>query len=145
MTIGEKGSLDWPVNQELHISTFFFFHHNSPVHRPHSGGGCIILPVSLTLHLSLTHEQDPAIPELLHLRQDLCTNLESARHPFPDENHCLGLEGLILIPGLYTQLQTTPVQAEDPGLMKPARQHHRWNAKMNCGSQTEPNPPPVCT
>lgn len=37
-------------------------------------------------HLSITHEEDPKIPEL-HLRQDLFTNLERATDPLPIENH----------------------------------------------------------
>lgn len=38
--------------------------------------------VDLTLHLSLTHEQDFKIPKLLHLRQNFSTNLDRAYYPF---------------------------------------------------------------
>ncbi|TWW77942.1 hypothetical protein D4764_11G0000630 [Takifugu flavidus] len=37
---------------------------------------CTDLFADLWLHPSLTHEQDPEIPELLHLRQNFSTNLE---------------------------------------------------------------------
>ena len=67
MTIGESKNVDWPVNRELRLSTQLSLHHDRPIQRPHYCGHCTDPPVSLTLHPSLTREQDPKI--LLHLRQ----------------------------------------------------------------------------
>ncbi|KAI3356005.1 hypothetical protein L3Q82_017278 [Scortum barcoo] len=93
--------------------------------RPHNCGRCTnpIRLSNLTLHLSLTREQDPEILELLHLRQDLSTHPERARHPFPVENHGLRFGGADSHPSRFTpRLQTAPVHAEGPGLMmKPIR------------------------
>ncbi|XP_066536336.1 uncharacterized protein xcl32a.1 [Hoplias malabaricus] len=41
----------------------------------------------------VSNEQEPEVFKLLHLRQDLTSNLERALHPFPTENHGLGLGG----------------------------------------------------
>ncbi|KAI3373536.1 hypothetical protein L3Q82_022139 [Scortum barcoo] len=70
-----------------------------PVHRPHNCGGCTNLPVNLTLHLSLTREQDPEILELLHLRQDLLHPPGEGTPPFFWlRTMASDLEVLILIP-----------------------------------------------
>ena len=54
---------------------------------------CTNLPIKP--HPSLAHEQDPEIPELLHLGQDLFLNPEKALHHFPaDLNFCLKTFGL---------------------------------------------------
>ncbi|MEQ2250023.1 hypothetical protein ILYODFUR_035627 [Ilyodon furcidens] len=70
--------------------------HNGPAQRPYYCSDCTALSVYLPLHSPLTREQDPEIPELLHLRQELLSSLKRASHPFPFENHGLGL--------LHTQL-----------------------------------------
>uniref|UniRef100_A0A3Q3ISA4 Wiz C-terminal zinc finger domain-containing protein n=1 Tax=Monopterus albus TaxID=43700 RepID=A0A3Q3ISA4_MONAL len=76
MTIGENGNVDRPVNRELRLTAQLLLHHDRLVHRPHYCGGCTDPPVNLLFHPSLTHEQDPKILELLHLRQELSTNLK---------------------------------------------------------------------
>lgn len=85
----------------------------------HIGGGCIILPISLTLHLSLTDEQGPMIPELLYLRQDLR--------------------------GADFHSRTAHSTANYPSTCW--RAWLDWqNAELNsCDSQVEPPPPPSCT
>ena len=65
-------------------------------------GRCNDLPVNLTLHPSLTREQDPKILKLLHLRQELSPNPEGASHIFPVENHGLGLGGADSHPSRFT-------------------------------------------
>ncbi|KAI3361918.1 hypothetical protein L3Q82_012189, partial [Scortum barcoo] len=119
-------------------------HHDGPVHRPHNCGRCTNPPVNLTLHLSLTREQDPEILELLHLRQDLSTHPERARHPFPVENHGLGFGGADSHPSRFT-LGCKPLQymLKVLALMKPTGQHHLQKAEMkSCGSQTGLPPAP---
>ena len=61
--------------------------------HPEFCGRCTDPPVNLTLHPSLTSEQDPKILELLHLRQELSPNSEGASHLFQVENHGLRLGG----------------------------------------------------
>ncbi|XP_040908617.1 NACHT, LRR and PYD domains-containing protein 14-like, partial [Toxotes jaculatrix] len=59
----------------------------------------------LELHPYPTREQDPKILKLLHLRQELLEsleNLERASHPFPVENHGLGLGGADSHPSRFT-------------------------------------------
>ncbi|MED6294689.1 hypothetical protein CHARACLAT_023664 [Characodon lateralis] len=67
--------------------------HNGPAQHPYYRSDCTALSVDLRLHSPLTREQDPEIPELLHLRQELLSSLKRASHPFPFENHGLGLGG----------------------------------------------------
>ncbi|TWW62709.1 hypothetical protein D4764_04G0013560 [Takifugu flavidus] len=68
-----------------------------PDHR-----SCTDPPVNLMLHPSLTREQDPEIPELLHLRQNFSTNLERANHPFSITKHDLGFGGANFHPSCFT-------------------------------------------
>ena len=80
MTIGDCRNVNWTVNQELRLSAQLSLHHYRPIQWPHYFGRCTDPPVSLTLHPSLTREQDPKILRLLHLRQKLSPNLEGASH-----------------------------------------------------------------
>ena len=77
-------------------------HHDRLIQRPHYCGRCTDSPVNLTLHPSLTREQDPKILKLLHLRQELSPNLEGASHLFPVKNHGLGLGGADFHPSHFT-------------------------------------------
>ena len=61
MTIGEGRNVDWPVNWELRLSTQLSLHHDRPIQRLHYCGRCTDSPVNLTVHPSLTREQDPKI------------------------------------------------------------------------------------
>lgn len=40
-------------------------------------------------HFTLTHEQDPGILKLLHLKQDFLTNTEWTLNPFPAKDYGL--------------------------------------------------------
>lgn len=53
-------------------------HHNCPVKYLHHCWHCTNLPVNLTIHVTLTCEQDSEIPKLLHLGQQLTPNQEKA-------------------------------------------------------------------
>uniref|UniRef100_A0A3B4B3W6 Uncharacterized protein n=1 Tax=Periophthalmus magnuspinnatus TaxID=409849 RepID=A0A3B4B3W6_9GOBI len=69
---------------------------------------CTDPPVSLTLHPSLTRDQDPEILELLHLRQRLTTHLEKASHFFRSKTIASDLEELILIPAASHSAANSP-------------------------------------
>ncbi|MED6270604.1 hypothetical protein CHARACLAT_012099 [Characodon lateralis] len=71
MAIGEGRNVDRPVNRELRFSAQLSLHHNGPAQRPHYCGSRTDPSVDLPLHSSLTHEQDPEILKLLHLRREL--------------------------------------------------------------------------
>ncbi|MEQ2285243.1 hypothetical protein AMECASPLE_029797 [Ameca splendens] len=93
MAIGEGSNIDGPVNRELRFSDQLSLHHNGPAQHPHYCGSCTNLSVDLPLHSPVTHKQVPKILELLHLRRELLSNMKRTSHPFPVENHGLGLEG----------------------------------------------------
>lgn len=76
MTMGECGNQDRLVNRE------FYPNHDRPVQQPHHCRCCTNQPVGLTLHLSLTGEQDSGTLELLHLKQDLSSNPGEGRQSF---------------------------------------------------------------
>ncbi|KAI3358378.1 hypothetical protein L3Q82_014693 [Scortum barcoo] len=61
----------------------------------------IRLSISRSIFPSLVNKT-PEILELLHLRQDLSTHPERARHPFPVENHGLGFGGADSHPSCFT-------------------------------------------
>ncbi|MEQ2282049.1 hypothetical protein AMECASPLE_036549 [Ameca splendens] len=61
--------------------------------QPVTAAATRIRPVSLPLHSPLTSDQDPEILELLHLRQELPSNLRRGSHSFLVENHGPGLGG----------------------------------------------------
>ncbi|MEQ2234978.1 hypothetical protein ILYODFUR_036936 [Ilyodon furcidens] len=84
------------------VSAQLSFHHNGPAQRPHYCGSRTDQSVNLPLHSSLTHEQDPQILKLLHLRQELPSNLKRTSHPFPVENHGLRLGGADPHPSRFT-------------------------------------------
>ncbi|MEQ2217720.1 hypothetical protein XENOCAPTIV_020606 [Xenoophorus captivus] len=70
--------------------------------RPHYYGSPTDPSVDLLLHSSLTREQDSEIPEILHLRQELPSNLKRTSHPFLVENHGLRLGGADHHPSRFT-------------------------------------------
>ncbi|MEQ2289434.1 hypothetical protein AMECASPLE_032975 [Ameca splendens] len=74
-TISEGRNVNRPVNQELRFSAQLSLHHNGPAQRPNYCDSCTDPSVDLPLHSSLTREQDPKILELLHLSQELHSNL----------------------------------------------------------------------
>ncbi|XP_070404856.1 uncharacterized protein [Nothobranchius furzeri] len=74
VTISE-GNVDRTVNRELSKKAKLSLHHDRPVQHPHHCR-CTSLPIDLTLHLSLTREQDPEILKLLQLEQDFISDLE---------------------------------------------------------------------
>ncbi|MEQ2190311.1 hypothetical protein GOODEAATRI_034443 [Goodea atripinnis] len=82
MAIGEGGNVDQLVNHELRFSAQLSLHHNGPAQYPHYCGSRTDPSVDFPLHSSITREQDPEILELLHLRQELPSNLKRTRHPF---------------------------------------------------------------
>lgn len=61
-------------------------------------GCCIDLCVHFTVHGSPISEQDPKILKLVHLRQDVPSNLERAIHFFWLRNKTSDFEVLIFIP-----------------------------------------------
>ncbi|KAK3527484.1 hypothetical protein QTP86_023019, partial [Hemibagrus guttatus] len=75
---------------------------------PHYCCCCTDPSVNLTIHPSLTREQDPEILKLLHLRKDLPSNLKGASHLFPVENHGLGFGGADPHPSRFTLSCKTP-------------------------------------
>ncbi|MEQ2301202.1 hypothetical protein AMECASPLE_033508 [Ameca splendens] len=79
--------------RNVHLLAQLSLHHNGVEQHPDYCGSHTALSVNLPLHSPLTHEQDPKIPELLHLRQELPSNPERASHIFPIESHCPGLGG----------------------------------------------------
>ncbi|KAI3365786.1 hypothetical protein L3Q82_000784 [Scortum barcoo] len=68
----------------------------------------IRLSISRSIFPSLVNKT-PEILELLHLRKDLSTHPERARHPFPVENHGLGFGGADSHPSRFT-LGCKPLQ-----------------------------------
>ncbi|MEQ2245980.1 hypothetical protein ILYODFUR_033654 [Ilyodon furcidens] len=102
MALGENRNVDQQVNRKLRSSAQLSLHHNRPAHHPHYCGRCTDPSVDLPLHSPLTCEQDPKILELLHLRQELPSNLKRTCHPFPVENHGLGVGGADLHPNCFT-------------------------------------------
>ncbi len=74
------------------------------------------LPVDLSLHLNLTHEQE--ILELLHLGQQLTPNLEGEIYRLPAESCGLRFSSR----PLHTQLQTPYC------MMKPTEAYHLQRA-----------------
>ncbi|XP_063738316.1 palmitoyltransferase ZDHHC1 isoform X2 [Eleginops maclovinus] len=67
MTIGEGRNEDGPADRELCLLAQLSFRHNGAVKRLQYRSRCSDSPAHLTLHCSLTREQDPEILELLHL------------------------------------------------------------------------------
>ncbi len=131
MTIGEIRNIDWLVNQELRLAAQLL-HRNRPVHRPHYCRSCTDPSVNLLLHRSFTREQDPNILKLLHLRQELSTNLKWASHLYPTEHHGLGLGGADSNPSRFT-LSCKPSQCMPKFLVWRCQQDNiickkqRWN------------------
>ncbi|KAK0137965.1 hypothetical protein N1851_025840 [Merluccius polli] len=111
MTIGEGRNVDRLVNRELCLSAQLPLHHDGSVQSPHYCRRSTDPPVDLPLHPPLTREQDPEVLELLHLGQDLIPDPEGALHPFPVEDHGLGLGGADSHPDRFT-LGCEPVQRE---------------------------------
>ncbi|MEQ2195796.1 hypothetical protein XENOCAPTIV_018531 [Xenoophorus captivus] len=90
------------VNRELHFPAQLSLHQNRLAQRPRYCGSRTNSSVNLPLHFPLTHEHDPEILALLHLIQELPSNLKRASHPFPVENHGLKLGGADLHPSRFT-------------------------------------------
>uniref|UniRef100_A0A3Q3IKM2 glutaminase n=1 Tax=Monopterus albus TaxID=43700 RepID=A0A3Q3IKM2_MONAL len=65
---------------------------------------------------TLTREQDPEILKLLHLRQELSTNLKGTSHCFLTEIHGLGLGGADSHPSRFT-LGCKPPQCTNAGIL----------------------------
>ncbi|MED6246633.1 hypothetical protein ATANTOWER_021047 [Ataeniobius toweri] len=71
----------------------------------------LITVVVALIRLSISpHEQDPEIRELLHLKQELSSNLKRASHLFSVENHYLGLGGVDPHPSCFT-IGSNPLSA----------------------------------
>ncbi|MEQ2264404.1 hypothetical protein XENORESO_005047 [Xenotaenia resolanae] len=84
MAIGEGGNVDRLVNRELCFLAQLSLHHNGSA-RCYCGSRTDP-SVDLPLHSPLTREQDPKILELLHLRQELPSNLKSVFEINPNLN-----------------------------------------------------------
>ena len=84
---------------------------------------CTNPSVYLPLHFPLTCQKDPEVLELLHLGQDLLSNLEKALHILPAENHDLKFTGADFHP-LHTRLQSDAGRAGGYGLTGPTGPHH---------------------
>ena len=67
MTIGEDRNEDRPVDRELCLAAQLSFRYNGAVKRTQYRPRCSDSPANLTLHSTLTREQDPEVLELLHL------------------------------------------------------------------------------
>ncbi len=95
MTIGESRNVDWPVNQELRLAAQLLLHHNRPVHQLHYWRSCTDPSDNLPFHPSFTREQDPKILKLLHLQQEISTNLKWPSHLFTTVMLCLITQKLL--------------------------------------------------
>lgn len=93
VTVDACGNGDQLVNWGLRLLTYLSLPHNRSVQRPLLYRCSTNLPIDLTLHFSLSTEQDPEIHKLLPLAQDLYANPEKALHPFPAQDHGFGLGG----------------------------------------------------
>ncbi len=102
MTIGEGRNKDRPVNRELCLSAQLPLHHDGSVQSPHYCRRCTDPPVDLSLHPSLTREQDPEILKFLHLGQDLIPDPERALQALLAEDHGLEFGGADSHPGRFT-------------------------------------------
>lgn len=74
----EGGNVNQPVNRKLFLFQLSSFltttdQYSERLHRTDP-------PVTPVLNLSFIREQDPEIPELLHLRQGLSTDPETTSH-----------------------------------------------------------------
>lgn len=79
MTIVEGGKEDQPVNQELRLSAELLLAHDRSVQPLDYCRHCTDLTVDLTLHLSLTCEQELSLHQL---RQGLSSHLERSSYLF---------------------------------------------------------------
>ena len=90
MTILEGQNVNQPLKRE---PCLLALHHNRPVQSSHFCKRHTNPTVDLLLHSSLTYEQDPTTLRLLHLREPLIPNPETALDPFLTENRGLRLGG----------------------------------------------------
>ncbi|MEQ2243855.1 hypothetical protein ILYODFUR_011108, partial [Ilyodon furcidens] len=82
MAIGEGRNIDRPINRELRFLAQLSLHHNALAQHLQYRGCRTDPSVDLPLHSPLTHEQDPEILKLLHLRQELPLQPEEDKPPF---------------------------------------------------------------
>lgn len=99
MTVAEKRSIDWPVNRGICLLT----QHNSLIHRPHNCGGAALICLSISCSTS------SSVMNKTWRFSSTCDRTFLSGHPFPVENHFLGLAGASLIPA------TSHSAANDPG------------------------------
>lgn len=82
ITVGESWNVDWLIYWEFFLHAQIILHHDGSLQRRRYCWRCPNPSAHLMLYLPITREQDPEIPKVLRLGQQISHNPEGAVHWF---------------------------------------------------------------